>query len=280
MDYTALYIRNTRPDTWNDIIVALLSDQPFESFEEIENGIAAYIPADQFDESMLEPVRELPSFANIEIEQKNIPRENWNAVWENAFDPVIIDKLCCIYAPFHDVPDTNSFQYTMCIMPRMAFGTGHHATTRQMIAAMEEAVDFINRDVLDMGCGTGVLGLFARMKGAKNIHAIDVDEWAVENTIENFRTNNQKEPEYAVCGNRNSIPKNANYGIILANINRNVLIEDIPTYASHLNTGGDLLLSGFYPDDILHLEPVWSSVGLTKHQQWEFNNWVVLHLKK
>ncbi len=280
MDYIGLLVRNSQPSTWNDIIVALLSNHPFESFEDIDDGVAAYIPADLYLDSMCETLSDLPEEANIKMEVKTMPRENWNAVWENAFDPVIIDKLCCIYAPFHNTPDKNAFQYTMCIMPRMAFGTGHHATTRQMIAAMNAAIDFEGKDVLDMGCGTGVLGLFARMKGAKHVHAIDVDEWAVENTIENFNTNDQQPPEYTACGDRNSTPEKANYGIILANINRNVLLEDIPTYAQHLKPGGDLLLSGFYPEDIAHLEPVWSSVKLLKVQQWEYNNWVVLHLKK
>lgn len=280
MDYIGLFVHNNNPQTWNDIIVALLSTHPFESFEDIDDGVAAYIPAETYREDMPNALMGIAKEANISVDVKTMPRENWNAVWENAFEPVRIKDICCIYAPFHQPPKAGAFQHTMCIMPRMAFGTGHHATTWQMIVAINEALNLENQDVLDMGCGTGVLGLFARMKGAKTIHAIDIDEWAVDNTVDNFTSNQQTPPEYAVCGDRNVIPKDTQYGIILANINRNVLMEDLPTYAQHLKPRGHIMLSGFYPQDVSLLQKVWESVGLTSIQQWEHNGWVVLHLKK
>ncbi|MCH8545520.1 MAG: 50S ribosomal protein L11 methyltransferase [Cryomorphaceae bacterium] len=279
MDYIGLNIRNSNPETWNDIIVALLSEFPFESFEDTDNGVSAYIPIDDFESDMTKVLDQLPDEAGIGIEQVVHPRKNWNAEWESSFQPVIIDSLCCIYAPFHDAPKDGDFTYTMCIMPRMAFGTGHHSTTRQMIASMNEALDFVGESVLDMGCGTGVLGLFARMKGAKTIHAIDVDAWAVENTIENFEANKQQPPEYAVCGDKHNLQPNSSFGIILANINRNVLLEDIPTYVKHLKRGGHLMLSGFYEEDVPSILEVCDATGLALRKQWKHNEWMVLHLQ-
>jgi ribosomal protein L11 methyltransferase len=280
MNYIGIEIKSNQPENWNDIIIALLSEHPFESFEEKDDAVWAYIPESNFHENMLGNLAGIAGEADIKTTISVLEKVNWNKDWEKQFDPVEIEDICYIYAPFHDKPAPGKYKHTMCIMPKMAFGTGHHATTWLMIYAMENVLDFTGKSVLDMGCGTGVLALYARIKEAGNIHAIDIDDWAIENTIENFETNDSRPPEYAKCGDRNVIPNDARYDIILANINRNVLLEDLPIYTRHLENEGHILLSGFYPADIPVLEPIFRICSLIEKKRWERNGWCCLFLKK
>ena len=277
--YIGLEVRNNAPDTWNEIILALLSEFPFDSFEEKEEALWAYIPAKDFDENALQALDDIREAAGIHTIIHEMEKQNWNETWEKQFHPVEIEDICYIYAPFHEKPRSDAYAHTMNIMPKMAFGTGHHATTWLMIKSMFLDYDFSDKDVLDMGCGTGVLALFARFRGAASVHGIDIDDWAIENTFENFAANHLKAPEYAKCGNREAIPSEAMYDCILANINRNVLLEDLPVYVEHLRSGGTVFLSGFYPHDIPVLENVWRPLGLQIQQQREKSGWACVILQ-
>ncbi|MCC5917082.1 MAG: 50S ribosomal protein L11 methyltransferase [Cryomorphaceae bacterium] len=278
MAYLGIEIRSEEPTVWNDVALALLSEHPFESFEEKDDVLWAYIPMAEFREDMLNALDDIRASAGIETKIHELEKTNWNAVWESQFDPVIVENICFIYAPFHPKPKTGEYAYTMQIMPKMAFGTGHHATTWMMIKAMHTQLDFTGKSVLDMGCGTGILALFARIKGAKTIHAIDIDDWAIDNTMENFAANNAMPPEFAKCGDRNAIPKDARYDIILANINRNVLLEDLPTYAKHLKPNGQILLSGFYPHDVNVLSEVFGQLQFVEIDRLEHKGWCCILL--
>jgi ribosomal protein L11 methyltransferase len=278
--YIGIEVKSNDPQTWNEIIIALLSEHPFESFEEKDDALWAYIQKADFDASFLNALENIKDAADLEVHQHHIERENWNETWEKQFHPVEVENICYIYAPFHEKPAAENYHHTMCIMPKMAFGTGHHSTTWLMIQSMYKECDFEGKRVLDMGCGTGVLALFARIRAAESVHAIDIDEWAIDNTYDNFAANDQKAPEYAKCGDRKVIPEDAMYDCILANINRNVLLADMDTYAAHLVPGGKLLLSGFYLSDIPVLEEVWTKYGFSKNSVRDKQNWACVLLTK
>ncbi len=228
-----------------DIITAELADIDFESFEETEEGVKAYIQERYFDEEKVKSV--FSSLENIQVvyEQKLIPAQNWNAVWESNFEPVIIDTKCSVRAPFHSKPE--GVEFDLVIEPKMSFGTAHHETTSLMISYLLK-INVEGKDVLDMGCGTAVLAILAGMKGAKNITAIDIDPWPVENAKENARNNNVLQIE-VIMGGAEQLGKKM-FDVILANINRNVLLADMATYSKVLNKNGTLFLSGFYKEDL------------------------------
>lgn len=278
--YIGIEVKSNTPQVWNEIIIALLSEHPFESFEEKDDALWAYIQKAEFDASFLQALKSIEETANLKVHHHHIERENWNETWEKQFHPVEVEDICYIYAPFHEKPTDGAYRHTMCIMPKMAFGTGHHSTTWLMIQSMYNECDFRDKKVLDMGCGTGVLALFARILGAQSVHAIDIDEWAIDNTFDNFSANEQKAPEYAKCGDRHAIPEDAMYNCILANINRNVLLSDMDAYAAHIEPGGTLLLSGFYLSDIPVLEEVWTKYGFTKNNLRDRQNWACVLLTK
>ena len=261
-------------EPWNEILMAELIEIGFDSFTEEHQGILAYIPAEIFNE---EDLKNLPLMNNPEIEIEytffEMPNINWNEEWEKNFSPInVVDKVL-IRAEFHDsIPGLHE----IIIQPKMSFGTGHHPTTHLMIQQMLE-MDFQDKTVLDMGCGTSVLAIYAKQKGAKKVVAIDIDEWSVENSIENAARNNvELEISKGTADNLGA----ENFDIILANINRNILISDIPTYVSVLNNGGQLLLSGlcfFDVDDILEVCKE-NALTLTNKQQRE--EWMSLLLTK
>lgn len=261
-------------EPWNEILMAELIEIGFDSFTENYDGILGYIQEDIFDEEQLKNVPLLNSSeVSIKYTYDKMPNINWNEEWEKNFTPInVVDKVL-IRAEFHE-PNPNLHE--IIIQPKMSFGTGHHPTTHLMIQQMLE-MDFEGKTVLDMGCGTSVLAIFAKQNGAQKVVAIDIDEWSVENSIENANRNQvELEISQGTADNLGS----ETFDIILANINRNILISDIPTYVSVLNKGGQLLLSGlcfFDADDILE---VCNENGLKLINQQQREEWVSLLLEK
>ena len=259
---------------WNEILMAELIEIGFDSFTEEHNGILAYIQKDLFDDKQLQ---EINMFSNEAVEisytYQEMPNINWNEEWEKNFEPINVENQVSIRAEFHS---NQNLPHEIIIQPKMSFGTGHHATTYLMIQQMLD-MDFENKTVLDMGCGTSVLAIFAKQKGAGKTVAIDIDEWSVENSKENAERNNvDLDISQGTADNLGA----ENFDIILANINRNILISDIPTYVSVLNNVGQLLLSGlcfFDVDDILE---VCNEQKLTLKRKLQREEWVSLLLEK
>ena len=259
---------------WNEILMAELIENGFDSFTEEHDGILAYVQKDLFNEEDLKNVWLLNSDeVKITYEFKEMPNINWNEEWEKNFQPINVADKVYIRADFHEPSET---MHEIVITPKMSFGTGHHPTTHLMIQQMLE-MDFERKTVLDMGCGTSVLAIFAKQKDAERVVAIDIDEWSVTNSIENAEKNGvELEISQGTAENLGA----EKFDIILANINRNILISDIPTYVSVLNDGGQLLLSGlcfFDVDDILEVCTE-QNLKLTNKQQRE--EWISLLLEK
>jgi len=253
-----------------EILIAELGYAGFESFVETEEGVTAYIQKEEWNSSILDDIQILNSEEfKITFEFNEIEQTNWNAEWEKNFNPIVVDDICAVRAPFHDKFDT---QYDIIIEPKMSFGTGHHETTHMMIQHLLNN-DFKDKSVLDMGCGTGVLAILAELKGAKPIDAIDYDNWCYLNSLENVERNNCQ--NITVIEGDASVLKNK-YDVIIANINRNILMHDLATYISCLNKGGLLFLSGFYSDDIPMIKAECEKYLLKFEEKLERNNWVSL----
>ncbi len=258
-----------------EILIAELGNVGFESFVETENGVTAYIQKVDWSETILEDVYVINSDEfSIEYNQNEVAQTNWNAEWEKNFSPIQVDDLVSIRAPFHENPN---LKYDIVIEPKMSFGTGHHETTHMMVQHLLN-LDLANKKVLDMGCGTGILAIFAEMKGANPTDAIDIDNWCYENSIENVERNNCK--HISVYEGDSSLLINKKYDVIIANINRNILLMDMKVYTNCLNEKGILLLSGFYQEDIPVIDTEVSKYGLKLEKYIERNNWVALKYTK
>ena len=259
---------------WSEILMAELIGIGFDSFTEEHDGILAYIQEDLYKEENLKALNLLNSpDVEISYEYRQMPNINWNEEWEKNFTPINIDDKVLIRAEFHE---SQNLPYEIIIQPKMSFGTGHHATTHLMIQQMYD-MDFKGKKVLDMGCGTSVLAIFAKQRGAGETLAIDIDEWSVENSHENAERN--KVDLKIELGTAENLGKEK-FDVILANINRNILISDIPTYVKNLNDNGELLLSGlcfFDVDDILE---ICKAENLTLVRQLQREEWVSLLLTK
>ena len=254
-----------------EILVAELGMNGFESFVDTKNGVTAYIQKKDWREDILEEIHILNSDEFVfEYEVEDIKPTNWNAEWEKNFNPIIVDDIVTVRAPFHEKPNT---KFDIIIEPKMSFGTGHHETTFMMIQHILKN-DFKEKSVLDMGCGTAVLAILAEKRGAKYLDAIDIDTWCYENSLENIERNNCH--RINVYKGDSELIKNKTYDIILANINRNVLIKDIEIYAKCLNPNGQLFLSGFYKEDITMIENTCQTNLLKLEDSFEKNNWVAL----
>ena len=257
-----------------EMLIAQLGYVGFESFVEQDYGVTAYIQKQEWNSKILEDVFLLHSNEfNITFEHNEIAQTNWNEEWEKNFNPIQVDDLVSIRAPFHTNP---SLQFDIVIEPKMSFGTGHHETTHMMVQHLL-ALDLDTKKVLDMGCGTGILAIFAEMKGAKPIDAIDIDSWCYENSLENIQRNNCN--HITVYEGDASVLKEK-YDVIIANINRNILLSDMKTYTDCLNENGVLLLSGFYKEDIAIIEDEVTKHGLTFETMIQNNNWVALKYVK
>lgn len=255
----------------SDILIAQLGEIGFESFEETDDGVKAYIQKKDFKPDDFKKVEILQSKQKLILyTSKEIAEQNWNSEWEKNFSAIWIGENCHIRGPFHPAQGA---KFEIVIEPKMSFGTGHHETTSLMISAMMK-LEFGGTDVLDMGCGTGVLAIMTEYLGAKSVDAIDIDNWCYLNSLENIERNN--------CSNINVIEGDSSalgpktYDIILANINRNILLNDISKYVDHLENNGVLLLSGIYKEDIEVIEAECNRHMLKLSETMEKNNWVCL----
>jgi ribosomal protein L11 methyltransferase len=278
MDYLELTVKLSPRDPWADILTAELAEAGYESFVDTEDGIQAYAQVAAID--IDDPIRDtFLGSENNEVkasyEVKIIPQQNWNAVWEADFQPVVVEEYLSILAPFHE---KGSHQGMIVeILPKMSFGTGHHQTTWMMSKALFE-LDHMPENVLDMGTGTGVLAIIAEKLGAKHVVAVDIEDWSVENTIENSERNGCTKIE-ALCGDID-ILRGRTFGLILANINKNVLKAHMKDYAVMLETNGNLLLSGFFDTDVDELVTYAGQFGLKKIRILNKDNWAAIELKK
>ncbi|WP_324023355.1 50S ribosomal protein L11 methyltransferase [Maribacter sp. BPC-D8] len=253
----------------SDLLIAELGEVGFESFVEEDDDVLAYIQKTDWSEGMLEdlPILENPRY-KFTYDYKEIEQENWNATWEQNFQPIIVDDICMIRAPFHEAIDVD---YDIVIEPKMSFGTGHHETTHMMLQHILQ-LDLKGKTVLDMGSGTGVLAILAGMRGATTIDAIDIDNWCYLNAKENVERNNMD--FISVYEGDVALLEGKKYDLIIANINRNILLADIPSYAKSLNAGGTLLLSGFYTEDLDMITQKCTELALKFEKNLERNNWV------
>ncbi len=267
------------PSTENDteILIAKLSFIGFESFEEQADSLIAYIPEKEFvkDELLgLEYYFECDRLGKLDVEL--IPDKNWNEVWESNYPPVTIADSCFVRAPFHDsIPNMD---YEITIIPKMAFGTAHHETTSLMLELILNN-DFNNLNILDMGCGSGVLAILASMRGANPITAIDTDIWSYRNTLENVKVNGISNVK-VIEGGVEFVNKTDNYNIILANINKNILLRDMKHYVAALLVDGYIYFSGFYLEDLSDIEAEANKYGLKLENNLEKNNWIAAVFKK
>lgn len=248
-------------ETANDIIAAWAAELGFESFVEAPDGTTGYVPAHIYDEQKLHSVLEDFPMAdtNITFTAREMEDKNWNEEWEkNFFEPIVVDNRCVIHSTFHkDYPKAT---YDIIINPQMAFGTGHHQTTRLIISYLLD-IDLHDKCVLDMGCGTSILAILASMRGAKTLTAIDIDEWCVNNSIDNLALNHIDNIK-VFQGDASSLADEGPFDIIIANINRNILLADMEHYVARMNDSAEIYFSGFYESDLPMIQAEAERLGL------------------
>lgn len=274
-----------RLDSYNEenaeILVALTEEMGFESYEYADEFLTAYIKEDLFNEDELNeilPSKEGGFSFNVSYTFEKVKNENWNKIWESNFQPIVIDDLCTVKASFHEgLPET---KYTITIDPKMAFGTGHHQTTSLMMRALLKE-DLTGRSVLDMGCGTGILAILAAFKGgATRIVAIDIDPTATESAIENSNANRVGDEIEILTGDASLLASQEKFDLILANINRNIILDDIQKYSNVMKSQGVLQLSGFFAEDVDLIEVGAKAAGFEKVSVTIDNRWAQVKMKK
>lgn len=258
-------------ETTDEIIIALLSQFEFESFEENDDHIVAYIPSDELTDNVTADIEELLSNYNVVYKSEQIEDKNWNEIWEASFQPVVVEDFCRIRADFH--PFQDDVTHDIVINPKMAFGTGHHATTHMMVAAMKD-IDHKNKLVYDFGCGTGILAILASKLGATDIDAVDIEHESYVNTIENSQINGVENIN-PFCGEMADVPTKT-YDVILANINRNILIRYATELKSRTAERGTLLLSGILDEDGDQVIEAFTSAGYTYGNTLKKDGWLCL----
>ncbi|TFG73574.1 MAG: 50S ribosomal protein L11 methyltransferase [Flavobacteriales bacterium] len=273
--YIEVHFKVDPPQPASDILIAELGEAGFESFVEQEDGILAYIQKEAWSNDILNAIQILSSpLFKIQHHFREIEQQNWNATWEQHFEAIQINDQCVVRAPFHDAPNV---PYDIVIMPKMSFGTGHHETTHMMLQHILNH-DFKQKGVLDMGSGTGVLAILAEMRGADRVDAVDNDHWCYLNALENVERNGCR--NISVHEDDVHFLKDQRYDVILANINRNILLADIPAYTRALKKKGLLFVSGFYRADLDLISEKCGEAGLVYQEQLERNDWVsVKYLK-
>jgi len=277
-DYIALRIDAVQcSEDITDLLAAFLCDEGFESFKPDDCGLTAYVRTDLYDEGAVKKIlEEFPIDTDFTFSSETVKGEDWNEEWEkHYFQPIVVDDKCVVHSSFHkDVP---SAEYDIVIDPKMAFGTGHHSTTSNMMRHILSS-DMEGKSVIDMGTGTGILAILCKMKGADNVTGIEIDPFAWENAVENAALNNVK--VNMLCGDAGLLAGLDQADYFLANINRNVITSDIESYVSCLKQGGIMLLSGFYRSDIPIVEKAANEYGLFLESEKEDNDWVALRFKK
>lgn len=275
--YIAYHFKIEPKDPGADILLAELGELAFDSFVETEEGLSAYIQVNDDTADLLNDVYILnnPEF-KVSYVTEEIEQVNWNEEWEKNFEPINVDDLCYVRAPFHE---TKNAPYEIVIEPKMSFGTGHHETTFMMMKHLLN-IDVTDMEVLDMGCGTAILAILALMKGAKHADAIDIDNWCYLNSIENAERNNITNINVYEGDAELLADKTNKYDLVIANINRNILLNDMEAYAKTLKTGGVILFSGFYTEDITAIEEAANKQNMFLDNQLERNNWVSLKFIK
>lgn len=262
-----------------DVLAAMLGEIEYESFVPDEQGVTAFVPQGKYDEARLSEV--LAQFPidgiTLSYEATFVPGQDWNEEWEkNYFKPIVVGNECVIHSTFHhDVPQA---RYDVLIDPKMAFGTGHHETTTLMLQAILDN-DFTGRSLLDMGCGTAVLAILACMKGAGPVVAVDIDEFATENAVENVRLNGVSGVEVRL-GGAGVLKEEERFDYVLANINRNILLADMCAYAAHMKSGSRIFMSGFYIEDIPVIRAEAERLGLRFVGHSEKNRWAAVECVK
>jgi ribosomal protein L11 methyltransferase len=258
---------------FSDILMAELAEIGYDSFLDTDEGLNAYITEDQFSESTLQGlIQKYQGMTDIGYVFDVLEKKNWNEVWEKSYDPIVVDEVCLVRATFH--PADDRFPYQIVITPKMSFGTGHHETTALMLSS-QLVTDHQGKRVLDVGCGTGILAIMASKLGASQVMAFDLDEWAVENCRENIELNGCRNLSVSQ-GTIGDVDPTERFDIILANINRNVLLQEIPVYARLLGVGGQLLVSGFYEHDTEDIIKVAAGADLIKTEQRVQNQWTCI----
>ena len=261
-----------------DVLAAFLADIGYESFVPDAEGLTAYVKDELYDEEALVSALELfPFDAEISRRVSTVEGQDWNSEWEkNYFKPIVVGERCVIHSSFHtDVP---SAEYDIVIDPKMAFGTGHHATTSQVISAILD-IDESGLSVIDMGTGTGILAILCSMRGASRVNGIEIDPGAYENALENVSLNGQADRVTLHCGDASLLPTLPKADLFIANINRNIITADLPAYVAALNPGATMLLSGFYEADIPVIMEVAAPLGLSEVSHTVLNDWTCLKLK-
>jgi ribosomal protein L11 methyltransferase len=279
MDYIEIHVKITPVNTIvNDLLAAGLAEIGYESFSECEDGLLAYVSAAQYDKNTTRQC--IPDdllSSKLEFSDERIPGQNWNEEWEkNYFQPIVIGSDCVIHSSFHTgVPEAT---YDILIDPKMAFGTGHHETTSLMLEALLK-LDVAGKSFLDMGCGTAVLAILAAMKGAVNVLGIDIDEWAVNNALENIQLNQTPGIEI-LAGGAELLEHTASFDIVFANINRNILLADMAAYVAKMEQGSLLFMSGFYQEDLPIIRSTAENLSLKFIDFQTKNNWVAACFEK
>lgn len=262
-----------------DLLAAFLADEGYESFVPDEKGLTAYVPASAWSKDAVNNViRDFPMDTTIHVKEVLVEGRDWNAEWEkNYFQPIVVGDECVIHSTFHhDIPKA---KYDIIIDSKMAFGTGHHATTAQVIESIL-AIDMRGRTVIDMGTGTAILSILAAMRGAELVTAIEIDGFAYTNAIENVDINGVSDVVKLINGDASALAEVEPADIFLANINRNVILGDIEAYTSHLRNGGTMILSGFYEVDVPIIESAARPLGLITEAIRSRDNWTALTLRK
>ena len=264
-----------------DAIIAELGDLGYDSFSYSDDGFKAYIPSKNFDEEQVKSLEILSFFQalyTITWKKTEIENQDWNKIWEENFTPILVQDRILVRAGFH--PTIENIEHEIIIDPKMSFGTGHHATTALMLETiLDMKTDFSGKKVLDMGCGTGILSIMAAQTGAQSVTGIDIDEWAYNNALENIRLNHTEDIQVAL-GGAEKIKEFGLFDIVFANINRNILLNDICQYTNSMKPGSLLFMSGFYVEDIPAIEAECQKNGLKLDSYNERNNWVAVKVLK
>lgn len=278
MIYNEIYIKLSKCDPFRDMLIYSLGDEgPYESFDNVADGVKCYVQQQLFDiiflDNCIEEIKQLDPTLECEYTLTTLPDKDYNEEWERNHKAVLVDGFCWVRAPFH--PKRDDVKYDIVIEPKMSFGTAHHSTTRLMLSMLERQ-EVRDMSVLDMGTGTGVLAILAAKKGAGKVVAVDVDEWAFANAKENFERN--KVNIEAILGDASTLGNTPQFDLVLANINRNILLRDMSNYVAVMKPNAILIVSGFYEHDISAICDKGAELGLTMLGQMIDDGWAAVKL--